>query len=486
MVSVKPIILNADNGLMYNNTLYAIANDRNANNNKSQPRNSSASATASASVSATNTTNASSNAADKSKSSNHPTIIYKFFVPRYVDVVGLHFNIMRACNQCQPIVIHVQANALPTPKSFIHTTVIYANKTSENIVDFYPHQNAWHYIEIGFENQQRGSNDSNTDANALVNAFAGLSRAFKSKARLEKKLQFMESNIFVNFSIGLQFINEMPVVESSENGSNEDKSTANVNSNKSDSSSSNNNGNGNTNMDHGTTGSENVNRTVNTSNSNSSSLFDQNANQPTTTVASDVDDLDYTNADENDQRTNEWKTSAKLSAKPRNINYYSLLRQTYREFFMFDYDLLPDENGTIPTFINLTAGIPTGFRFDIGNIFDIGGTLSFAIVMKDNLHEAKLAATASAANTHKSRNRISSDVAVAEKLVHINDELSDAPGHEFAESKTSNGKDMDSMTLDLNQLKDNDDSVANQTIVICIHLGGPGKHVNQFNFSIKY
>lgn len=239
-------------------------------------------------------------------------------------------------------------------------------------------------------------------------------------------------------------------------------------------------------MDHGTTGSENVNRTVNTSNSNSSSLFDQNANQPTTTVASDVDDLDYTNADENDQRTNEWKTSAKLSAKPRNINYYSLLRQTYREFFMFDYDLLPDENGTIPTFINLTAGIPTGFRFDIGNIFDIGGTLSFAIVMKDNLHEAKLAATASAANTHKSRNRISSDVAVAEKLVHINDELSDAPGHEFAESKTSNGKDMDSMTLDLNQLKDNDDSVANQTIVICIHLGGPGKHVNQFNFSIKY
>lgn len=468
VVSVKPIILNADNGLMYNNTLYAIANDRNANNNKSNHRNSSASSTGLAPGSSAN--NATNSNMDKSKTSNHQPIIYKFFVPRYVDVVGLRFNIVRACNQCQAIVIHVQANALPTPKNYIHSVVIYANKTSENIVDFYPHQNAWHYIEIGFLNRTKDSDDrSSTTAPPI-----GLTKAFKSKARLEKKLQFMENNIFVNFSIGLQLINEIQpvVVESSENEPNENKSTAaNVNSNKSDSSSSSTNKNGNT-------GSENVNRSVNTSNSNSSSFLDQNVNQASAAsdMVTDADDFDYLSGDENDIESK--ASASNLSAKPRKINYYTLLRSTYREFFMFDYDLLPDENGTVPTFINLTAGVPTGFRFDVGNVFDVGGTLSFAVVMKDNLHDATLAAAASAANIVKARNRISSDVAVAEKLVHINEELNDAPSHEVAEGKANNAKTIDRMNFELNQSNENDDdddgpdnsSGSNQTIIICMHM----------------
>ncbi|GBO98908.1 hypothetical protein EVAR_101394_1, partial [Eumeta japonica] len=48
----------------------------------------------------------------------------------------------------------------------------------------------------------------------------------------------------------------------------------------------------------------------------------------------------------------------------RGIKLYPLLRQTYREFFMYDYDLVPDENGTAPTVLNLTAGIPIGFAFE--------------------------------------------------------------------------------------------------------------------------
>lgn len=470
VVSVKPIILNADNGLMYNNTLYAIANDRNANNNKSNHRNSSASSTGPGQANA----NTTSGNMDKSKTSNHQPIIYKFFVPRDVDVVGLRFNIVRACNQCQAIVIHVQADALPTPKNYIHSVVIYANKTSENIVDFYPHQNAWHYIEIGFLNRSKDSDGGSSSTTTAPATTIGIAKAFKSKARLEKKLQFMENNIFVNFSIGLQLINEIqPVVESSENEPNENKSTAaasSANSNKNDSIPNRN----------GNTGSENENRSVNTSNSNSSSFLDQNPNQAPPTTASSASDADADDFDADDNDIDS-KASAKLSAKPRNINYYSLLRSTYREFFMFDYDLFPDENGTVPTFINLTAGIPTGFRFDVGNVFDIGGTLSFAVVMKDNLHDATLAAAAAASATStivKTRNRISSNMAVAEKLVHINDELNDAPGHELAEEKANNANGIDRMNFELNHSNEHDDdddgpdssSGSNQTIIICIHL----------------
>lgn len=499
VVSVKPIILNADNGLMYNNTLYVITDDRNANNNSKSGHHNNSSSSSNSTTSSDNSTstmstsaNASTDAsADKSKSSNHRPIIYKFFVPRNVDVTTVTFNVMRACDQCQPIEVRVQANGVPTTKHHIHSIVISSDRSSENRFDFYPHQNVWHYIEIGFENSL--SNDS-TDSDATVSLNApsiGGGKAFKTKARLDKRMRFMENNIFVNFSIGLEFIHEMPVaVESTENGANEkNKSTAaNVNSRKDDSQ------NDNTNMVDGKTGSANR-TTVNTSNvdsASSSSVIDQSSSQSktstTTTTSStstpttmdESNDSDYVDTDEIDENGNVNTASAKLSAKPRKIHYYSLLRQTYREFFMFDYDLIPLDNGSVPTYINLTSSTPSGFRFDVGNVFDIGGTLSFAIVM-DNLHDATLAAAASAANIVKERNRMSNDggVAVAEKLVHINnDELNDAPSHELGEGKmsssSSNAK--SNMNFDLNQSHENDDtgyansSGSNQTIIICMHL----------------
>ncbi|KAH8363366.1 hypothetical protein KR084_009074 [Drosophila pseudotakahashii] len=87
--------------------------------------------------------------------------------------------------------------------------------------------------------------------------------------------------------------------------------------------------------------------------------------------------------------TNSSSPSPWEPTKFRQMNFYSLLRQTYREFFMFDYDLRPDVNGTVPETLNLTAKTHSGFSFDLGEVSDIGGTLTFAISMKES-HRASL------------------------------------------------------------------------------------------------
>jgi len=86
----------------------------------------------------------------------------------------------------------------------------------------------------------------------------------------------------------------------------------------------------------------------------------------------------------NSSTPNPWEPT-----KFRQMNFYSLLRQTYREFFMFDYDLRPDVNGTVPETLNLTAQTHSGFSFDLGEVSDIGGTLTFALSMKE-AHRASL------------------------------------------------------------------------------------------------
>ncbi|XP_065721447.2 uncharacterized protein [Drosophila suzukii] len=86
----------------------------------------------------------------------------------------------------------------------------------------------------------------------------------------------------------------------------------------------------------------------------------------------------------NSSSPNPWEPT-----KFRQMNFYSLLRQTYREFFMFDYDLRPDVNGTVPETLNLTAQTHSGFSFDLGEVSDIGGTLTFALSMKE-AHRASL------------------------------------------------------------------------------------------------
>ena len=131
----------------------------------------------------------------------------------------------------------------------------------------------------------------------------------------------------------------------------------------------------------------------------------------------------------------------------RTFHYYPLLRQTYREFFMFDYDLLPDANGTVPAYLNLTGGVPAGFRFKVGDVYDIGGTLSFAVAMKDTIKENYLDSK-QAAESNGGRGG-GSDGAVAEKLI----DSSGAP-----------------MALDDSKPLGR----SNQTIIVCMRLEEPG------------
>uniref|UniRef100_A0A336KYA0 CSON002056 protein n=1 Tax=Culicoides sonorensis TaxID=179676 RepID=A0A336KYA0_CULSO len=124
----------------------------------------------------------------------------------------------------------------------------------------------------------------------------------------------------------------------------------------------------------------------------------------------------------------------------RKFLYFPLLRQTYREFFMFDYDLLPDENGTTPVSLNLTGGLPTAMKFDVGDVYDIGGTLSFAIAMKLDIK----------GNQIESPHRIKDDADEAELIA---EKLVDTEGG-YEETK-----------LVLH---------SNQTIIICMRLDEPG------------
>lgn len=504
VVSVKPIILNADNGLMHNNTVnepILTVNSQSSRNNSND------NTTNNANITIANNNSTANN--DKSNISNHQPITYKFFVPRDVDVVTIRFKVSKVCNECPSIAMYTQANALPTSKNFAHSLIIDANKTDEIITEFHPHQNAWHYTDIYFMNRDTNPTIA---ASLLSSSLPPTTKAFKSKSKFEKKFQFAansnnnnnnqinnssnHSNIFVNFSIGLQFINEMSSIEIKQKqvrASNTNKSThnANMKTNKIE------NGNA------GLKNEKNYNRTLNTENIDSSMSLDERSRHATTTTATTtakmddkfdelngtdgIDETDNNNDGNDDDDFDTESETPKLSIRRRNINYYSLLRQTYREFFMFDYDLLPDENGTVPTFINLTAGIPTGFRFNIGGVYDIGGTLSFAVVMKDNLRDASIAAASN--SIIKARNRMANDIAVAEKLVHINDdaELVDSTNNGDESTNKNNGGSssssagsIDNMNYELNHSKENDDGIdngagrSNQTIIICMRLGEPG------------
>lgn len=303
-------------------------------------------------------------------------------------------------------------------------------------MDFYPQQNAWHHVEILFSTTSPSTMTAGEGANTTTPK-----PAFKSKAKIERKLFSTEvKNVSVEFGIGLDFTNEHithdllrddPVASASTSNSSE-----HVNSSSA--------------MD-----------LVDATNNSSPS-----GSVPDTAFGWDEHEMndEYANDGSEDDTDDSDKEKT-----PRNIKYYALLRQTYREFFMFDYDLLPDDNGTVPTFINLTARTPTGFRFQLGNVYDIGGTLSFAVVMKDNLKDAAAAvATTASASLIKPRNHISSDTAVAEKLVHVN--TGDANMNYELDHLNANDAE------EINAYNANDDTPgrSNQTIIICMRLGEPG------------
>lgn len=417
----EPTILSAAGiGLLHNDTLHASQKQPDDRPNATNNANDTAASTA-----------------DTSKNDQFRPKLYKFYVSRFVDIVRIRFAITSACNQCAPITIGVQANAIPTASDFVHSMTVVTNRTSDTVANFYPQQNAWHYMEIGFP-----ADDALPSASAKPTA---------SDAAANQP-QIIDEH--VDFGVGLEFVNET-VVDAAKSSPN--KSDGVERPKKADGSSA----------DSKTAKVPGVAQAKTTPTAPTTSA---------TTTGTSQTDAPAPAKGSNDPASAAAAAAAavgkqKRAAKTRNINYYSLSRQTYREFFMFDYDLLPDDSGIIPTFINLTAGTTTGFRFNIGNVYDIGGTMSFALAMKDNLQDAALDALESAAMRSKA-NRISSDMAVAEKLVQSNSDEELAP---------QNSK-MESLSFGMNRINgniddiDNNTSRSNQTIIVCMRLGQPGRH----------
>ncbi|XP_058812384.1 uncharacterized protein LOC131676953 [Topomyia yanbarensis] len=142
----------------------------------------------------------------------------------------------------------------------------------------------------------------------------------------------------------------------------------------------------------------------------------------------------------------------------RSFDQYPLLRQTYREFFMFDYDLLPDINGTVPLTLNLSADTPALMKFDVNDVYDIGGTLSFAVAMRQDMKSALIDAHQANSNDHVG--------VVAEKLIDVQEDF-------VEETTTTTTTTSTTATPALGAGKESANRT-NQTVIVCMRLGEPG------------
>jgi hypothetical protein len=250
---------------------------------------------------------------------------YKFFVPRNVDICTFKLTIKRPCTECRDINFYVQAHSVPTTKNYLHSTVINVS-ASNSVIEFYPHDNAWHYIDLKFLDNL---NASSANLSATQSSTAVHSIEYSVEIKYQNKKQNNDDEIEVdNGNDTNKFVPPMP-----------------------------------------------------------NRIFDE----------------------------------------------YSLLRQTYREFFMYDYDLVPDANGSVPLSINLTSRMPALMKFDIGDVYDIGGTLTFAISMRTDT----MGSSIESITTPSVHIDLNGEPAIAEKLT--------------------------------NEMK-----FSNQTVIVCIRLNEPG------------
>jgi transmembrane protein 8A/B len=286
---------------------------------------------------------------------------YKFFVPRSVDICTFKLTITRACNECKDINFYVQSHSLPTSKNYLHSTTINVSSTNDDVIEFYPHENSWHYVDINF-------------IESVAAAVAPVGAVNSDATVVHKNSSF----ILLHSTKALNALNSSQTVQHIEY---------------------------------------------------SVSIEFQ---MKRSTSQNDDDDGD---GDENKGDSGDFIRYIPPMPKNRIFDEYPLLRQTYREFFMYDYDLVPDINGTVPIAINLTSRTPALMKFEIGDVYDIGGTLTFAIAMKSDITGSVIEAL-STPSVHVDMN---GEPAIAEKL-----------------------------TAD-------DTKASNQTVIVCIRLNEPGE-----------
>ncbi|XP_058062007.1 uncharacterized protein LOC131212237 [Anopheles bellator] len=212
------------------------------------------------------------------------------------------------------------------------------------------------------------------------------------------------------------------------------------------------------------------------------------------TVAPVAEPVEWPSTVDNATASQVWSDGLSKVLPNRNFDRYPVLRQTYREFFMFDYDLLPDVNGTVPVTLNLTAGTPALMKFDVNDVYDIGGTLSFAVAMRQDMKGSLIDARHDTTNEHAS--------VVAEKLVDVQEEFipelpittvaptatsaatstSTTPGTTTTTTTTSTtatpevtttGRGREEVRIPTTSASPTA-SKANQTVIVCLRLEEPG------------
>lgn len=343
-------------------------------------------------------------------------IIYKFFVPRHIGVANARITFGHVCSQCPDVGFHIQANAFPSieaeaekshESNYIHSTIIKPNQTGEISIEFYVQPMTWHYALLKFVDQ-RGLMGSAILADTRPEAKQNEQAQLRSTEYLHRLKRRDNSAVTAATAVGnetdlphlLPFV--LQIDYHAPSGEEDESSESAEDSNK---------------------------------HAEMESSSEYYENDTISNVTSRTTD----------------------SAKPwdpklfRGMEFYPVLRQTYREFFMYDFDLVPDENGTVPTVLNLTAGMPAGFAFDVGEVYDIGGTLSFAVSMK---HGNKAANQEPIKATHSIPSTSERSGILAEKLIG-NPDLG-----------SSNDKE---------SVKDKNLPRSNQTIIVCMHLGEPGE-----------
>jgi hypothetical protein len=119
---------------------------------------------------------------------------YKFFVPRNVDVCIFTLIITKSCDTCNDVHFLVQPHSLPTSKNYLHSSIINSSQTGDGVIEFYPHENSWHYVDLKFFEQI--TNEPSQKSNPMNASFAASSKASTLN---NSTVQHVEYSILIEF-----------------------------------------------------------------------------------------------------------------------------------------------------------------------------------------------------------------------------------------------------------------------------------------------